>query len=423
AMHGEDSDDHNLPKMIWFGLEPSVVKSTERSLALAESTKIPMLSRHIARRIGDAQQFDLLIQRIGQSTSSSQLNMLLGLRDSLEGRFDLKAPTSWPVAYDKLSKAGNETSRVALQLSQQFGDSVAAAQMLKVLEDRTANSDERIQAIRNLSGRKRLELRPLLIGLLSDEAVRREAIRAVASFEDLDLAKQLLKRYSDFSEADKQEVVSALASRSRYGTELTNAIRNGTVPKRDVPAHIARLLRRVVGNTFVDVWGPIDELGADKEALFVKYRDLLKESSIAKANASNGRAVFNRACATCHKLHGTGSSIGPDITGANRSSLEYLLSNILTPSAVIQDAYKMHVILMDDGRIFSGIPSEENDRQLKLLVADRQEPITIAISDIESRQISSVSMMPEGSLANLKDSEVLDLFTYLQSLEQHPLPK
>ncbi|MEQ1830714.1 MAG: PVC-type heme-binding CxxCH protein, partial [Pirellula sp.] len=40
AMHGEDSDDHNLPKMIWFGLEPSVVKSTERSLVLAESTKI-----------------------------------------------------------------------------------------------------------------------------------------------------------------------------------------------------------------------------------------------------------------------------------------------------------------------------------------------------------------------------------------------
>jgi len=295
--------------------------------------------------------------------------------------------------------------------------------MLKTLIDASASSPDRLQALQALAGLKRAELRPLLIGLLSDDVMRRDAIRAVSVFDDVELAKQLIKRYPNFSAEDKQEVVNTLASRAKYGTELTNAIRNGVVPKRDVPAHVARLLRRVVGNSFVDVWGPIDEIGADKEALFAKYRELLKESQIAKGDASNGRVLFNRACAACHKLHGLGGNIGPDITGANRSSLEYILSNVLTPSAIIQDAYKMHVLLTDDGRIFSGIPAEENERQIKLLVADRNEPITILKSQIESRQVSSVSMMPEGSLTNLKDSEVVDLFAYLQSIRQHPLPE
>ena len=66
-------------------------------------------------------------------------------------------------------------------------------------------------------------------------------------------------------------------------------------------------------------------------------------------------------------MYGEGGVIGPEITGANRSSLEYLLGNMVTPSAVIQDAYKMHIVLTDDGRVYSGIPAGENERQLRLL--------------------------------------------------------
>jgi hypothetical protein len=49
-----------------------------------------------------------------------------------------------------------------------------------------------------------------------------------------------------------------------------------------------------------------------------------------------------------------------------------------------------------------------------LMVADRDEPVVIAQSMIESREIAAVSLMPEGLLANLTDEEVIDLFAYLQ---------
>ena len=423
SMHSEDSADHNIPKMLWFALEPLVTTDPLRALALAERCKIPMVTRFIARRIGDEGQFDLVIQKLDSAPVEQQLSMLLGIRDATEGRFDMAPPGAWAAVYPKLIQREGEIARVAIQLSQQFGDAQAARQMLKELSNRSAREEDRRHAIQTLAGRKRAELKTELVPLLDEAPLRREAIRAMSCFGDEVFAKELLARYAGFTAEEKQEAIQTLASRSNYGNLLTNAIAKGSVPKSDVPAHIARVLRRVVGNRFVDVWGPIDALGADKEALFEKYRELLSESALAQADPSQGRSVFSRNCAACHKLHGEGGSVGPDITGANRSNLEYLLSNILTPSAIIQDAYRMHMVLTDDGRVHSGIPVEENERYLKMRVANRDEPLSIPKAEIESQEIASVSMMPDGILVNLKDSEVIDLIRYLQSSQQVPLIK
>ncbi len=417
ALHASDVDDHNIPKMIWFGLESLVAIDAARALKLAEAANIPLVSRHVARRLSDAEQFEKLVASIG-SARRNQMELLLGLRDSLEGRYDVKAPANWSTVYTKLRAEGGEAAKIALQLSQQFGDTVAAGTMLATLKDSSANASDRREALQGLIGRKRPEAKDALLRLFDDEELRSDAIRAVATFDDDSLAETLLKRYSQLTEADKLEVVHTLSARSGSGRKLTQAIKDGTVPKRDVPAYVARLLRRVVGNGFLEVWGAIDELSADKEALLARYRSLLTTDAIAKANASNGRALFNRTCGACHKMYGHGGVIGPDITGANRSNLEYLLGNILTPSAIIQDAYKMHIVLTEDGRVYSGIPSEENDRSLKLRIANRMEPVTIAKSQIESREVAAISMMPEGILNTLANSEVLDLIAYLQSQKQ-----
>ncbi len=414
CQHDEDIDDHNLPRMIWFGLEPLVMADPLRAIRLAKNSRIPLVSRHIARRLASGNKTAILVS--GMEGSESEWQLLLGLRDAIEGQFDLDSPPGWSDLYPKLRASGGETARIALQLSQQFGDRVAAATMLATLQDATASLEDRRQALQGLAGRKRPELPDELIKLLDDPSLRRDAIRAVGSFDERKLAMELLNRYAAFSEEEKLDVVHTLASRSDYGRALTDAIQRGDVPKRDVPAYVARLMRRVVGNRFVDVWGQIEELDANKDAQFAKYRDLLTPERLAATDPKAGQAIFNRTCANCHKLYGYGGVVGPDITGANRGNLEYLLGNILTPSAIIQDAYKMHIVLTDDGRIYSGIPAEENERQLKLRVADRPEPITIAKSQIESREVAPISMMPEGTLETLKDEEVLQLIAYLQQM-------
>lgn len=421
VLHGEDEQDHNLPKMIWFAVERMVMEQPARALELARNSQLPILARYIARRLADGNQLDAVVRAIDVD-DDAHYQMLLGLRDALEGRVNVKPPQSWSAVYESLQTSTGPAARVALQLAQQFGDTQAAGKMLETLRDQQAAAEVRLQALRALAAQSNPQLQPLLPGLLNDQALRRDAIRAAAAFDAPQLGQAMLAAYDSLSAEDRLEVVHAMATRSGYGRQLTTAIAENKVPRRDIPAYIARTLRRVVGNGFVEVWGSIDSLSTDKEAAFAKLRQLLTDDALAAANPSRGRAIFKRTCIACHKLYGEGGAIGPEITGANRTNLEYLLGNILTPSAVIQDAYKMHLILTDDGRVFSGIPAGENERQLRLRVANREEPIVIAKSQIESREIAPISMMPEGLLKNLTDQEILDLIAYLKSRQQVPLP-
>ena len=151
---------------------------------------------------------------------------------------------------------------------------------------------------------------------------------------------------------------------------LTEALATNVISRREVPPHVARQLRRVVGVRFAEVWGPVEQ-SATEERAYARYRGLLNDATLNGANVVNGRAVFQRTCGSCHKMYGEGGTIGPDITGSNRANLDYLLSNVLTPNAEVQDAYKMVVVTTRDGRTHSGNVVSETDRQLTLRVVGR----------------------------------------------------
>lgn len=63
-------------------------------------------------------------------------------------------------------------------------------------------------------------------------------------------------------------------------------------------------------------------------------------------------------------MYGEGNILGPDLTGSNRTDVDYILLNVLEPSAEIQDDYKRVVITTRDGRTFSGNIISENQRQI-----------------------------------------------------------
>ncbi len=413
----EDRDDHNIPKMIWFGLEPLVAEDVGQALELAKASQIPLLSEYIARRAVDANKIDPVIASLGERTDA-RLLLLKGVRAALEGRSDVATPASWSGVYDQLKK-NKDLAEEALAIAQQLGDGEAANQYLLVLKNPNANLQDRVEAMRNLADNQWPELEAELPGLLKDPDLRIEAIRAVAAFESGELGWLLLKNYSQYNTEEKAEIVQTMASRSLYGNLLTRGLKGGEIPKSDVPAYVARQLRRVVGNGFVEVWGPIDELSGNKSAALQKYTALLTTDALTRANLTNGRTLFDRTCGACHQMYGEGGEIGPDITGSNRTNLDYLLSNIIDPSGVIQDDYKMVVVTTRDGRTFAGNVAAENDRQLTLRVVG-QDPVVLSKSDIQSREVTPNSMMPEGLLSTLSDEAVIDLVAYLQSSTQVP---
>ncbi|MEM7392582.1 MAG: PVC-type heme-binding CxxCH protein, partial [Verrucomicrobiota bacterium] len=80
--HAEDVDDHNLPKMYWYGIEPLVPENRQEALKLAAMSKIPLIRQFIARRMtagqGQAKPSDMrteslkLFSKIGPGFSTRE---------------------------------------------------------------------------------------------------------------------------------------------------------------------------------------------------------------------------------------------------------------------------------------------------------------------------------------------------------------
>ncbi len=115
-----------------------------------------------------------------------------------------------------------------------------------------------------------------------------------------------------------------------------------------------------------EVWGTLRETSADKAADFAKFRKQFQPAQLKDANLPEGRVVYNKTCGNCHQLFGVGTVVGPDLTGSNRANLEYLLENLLDPSAVVGKDYQMTIVEMKDGRTLNGLAKQENAETLTL---------------------------------------------------------
>jgi putative heme-binding domain-containing protein len=139
-----------------------------------------------------------------------------------------------------------------------------------------------------------------------------------------------------------------------------------------------------------------------------------------KGDAHRGRAVFARTCQQCHTLFDAGGDVGPNITGANRSDLDYLLLNMIDPNALIPAEYRTTVLQTADGRVLSGILRGQDANTVTLKLAT--ETVVLPRKDVRKMREQNLSMMPEGLLEGLPDIERRDLIAYLQSSKQVPMP-
>ena len=412
VQHDEDANDHNLPKLIWYSIEPLMAENPDKFLALSIISKIPLVTQYIARRAVDGDQLEKLVALIGKGGKNTD-ELLTGMMAGMEGRTDLKIPQNWNAVSDKLQKSNPKTKSLTQEISSLFGDTEATQRAFTLLKDKTAPIDQRKKALQTLTAQQRKELQTELPKLLQEPAIRQEAIKSVAAFDNEALGKFLIDNYSKFSPEEKLIAMQTLSSRSRYGGMLTKEIKEKRIAKSEVPAGVARQLLRVVGSGFIEVWGPIEQVAND-EAAYKKYRAMLTTNAMSSANVIAGKKIFQNTCGSCHKMFGEGSVIGPDLTGSNRADTEYILLNVLEPSAEIQDDYKMVVINTRDGRTYSGNVINENQRQLTLRVVG-QEPVIINKSTIQSKEVTPVSLMPPGLFSNLTEKEIVDLMAYLKT--------
>ena len=203
---------------------------------------------------------------------------------------------------------------------------------------------------------------------------------------------------------------------------LLRAIGDKKIPAADVSADIIRQLGNLrdpeIDKQIVSVWGVVRTTPADRLQLIRLYRGKVLAAGPAP-DLALGRSLYSKTCQNCHTLFAVGGKVGPDITGANRASLDYLLENVIDPSAVIPKEYVATRVDLKNGRTVTGIIKERAANTYTVVTAT--ETLTIARDDVETMAESNVSMMPDDQLKPFSDHEVRSLFAYLQSPSQTPL--
>ena len=371
----------------------------------------------------DVESFQLVVTAVGSTEDTSvQAALLKGMLLGLEGRRSIRAPEGWSTLSNTLACSTSATVRQhALALSQIFGDTVAVASALECVQDSSVVAAQRCSTLSLLLGQQNQEASQLLKVLIDEPALTLSAIRGYAVVRNDEAPAVLISRYSKLNAQQQRAVIETLASRKAYAEALLEALKMNQIQPSALPVQVARSLKNLLGNKFTDVYGALPVVGAEREHLIKKYKKLCNPAAIAAADASRGRAVFQKTCAACHVLYGEGGKVGPELTGANRANLDYILLNSVYPSLDVPYAYRTVSVLTVDGRVVNGVLAEEDDTKIVLRTPE-QPRVVIAKDDIDFRKISPQSMMPDGQLDAMKPQEVIDLVKYLRTTEQVELP-
>ncbi|WP_254510151.1 PVC-type heme-binding CxxCH protein [Anatilimnocola floriformis] len=428
--HDKDAKDENIPLLVWYAVEPLVTVDPQRFVALAGEAKLPLVARFIARRAASLpdskSELAALVKMLSSTKGEVQKELLAGIIDGLAGRRTVAMPETWPNAYASL-KVVNSDSLVekALQLALIFDDPRALADLRAQAKDPKVAAAIRNRAIQALVAKKAKGLDAELLELIGDTPVAKAALRGLAEFEHAGTATAILSQYSKLEPNTRQDALQTLASRAAWALPLVAALEKNEVPRADVTAYTARqmftLNNEELTTRLKAAWGELRTSPAEKQQQIASFKKRFTLDAIQKSDRSAGRAIFQKTCANCHTIFGTGGKIGPDITGSQRTNLDYLLHTLIDPSAAVNKDYQMHVIQTVDGRTITGLIAEESKTALTMQTVN--EKIIIPADEIEERKLSPVSMMPDGLLQNLSNDQVRQLLAYLMGPDQAPLPK
>lgn len=132
----------------------------------------------------------------------------------------------------------------------------------------------------------------------------------------------------------------------------------------------------------------------------------------AVADPIRGEALFTTHCRICHRLAGEGTDAGPALDGIGLRGVDRLLEDLLLPHQVVDELYRSSTLLLEDGRILTGLVVRQ-DGDTTALVDSQGKEILVPTREIEVRQVSKLSPMPTDAASKLTEQEFYDLMSFL----------
>jgi putative membrane-bound dehydrogenase-like protein len=245
------------------------------------------------------------------------------------------------------------------------------------------------------------------------EVVQNAAVRALAGMEDKSVVSSLLasERFGRYTPRVREQVLAALTSSNFHISELVSALEQKTLD----PAELDSTLRQqLVNSRDKDIQARAAKLfgslgSDDRAAVYEDYRSVVSLPCVPE----NGRVVFKRVCATCHRLDREGVAVGPDLFGIRNQTKEAILLHVLVPDREITTGFTAYTAQTLDGRVLTGLISSETPTSITLRQPLGKEE-TLLRQDIEELIASKTSLMPRGVEQSVSRQEFADLLAYLK---------
>lgn len=420
SQHGEDQEDRNIPYLLWQSLAQRMPRKQERALLVAENTMLPQLADWIYWYASALEGPGLgrVLAKVGQLNGEEQRRLLSAVELALQNRPNVPAPAVWknvgPALYQSKDK---RVQQQAERIAAVFGDDSMFPRLREALSNRESPADLRKHAFEVLSRAQDESSLKLFISLLDEAPFRQPTINLLSRFDATEIPAALLHRFESFAPQEQAAALNALTSRPGFAQALLEAVESGKFKRDHINSYHVRQLTELKNEEItarvIKTWGKLNQTPAEKEEKIAALEKTFNEAPLWAFDARAGREHYTKLCAQCHKLGNEGTRIGPELTGAGRNGIRYYLENIIDPNAVIGTDFQMTTIDTREGDVISGLLINETAASITLRTTTEER--VIAKSDIENRNTSELSLMPEGLLDALQERERIELLKFLTS--------
>lgn len=428
----EDTTDLHLPLMNWWALEAHAEDGRDHILRLVadEATwRLPLFREEIATRLmrryamaGGEKNFDTAAKLLAAAPDDDASKRLMtGLQLAFEGA---PIPTLPPALTQAMDDYAAKAGQNDLVLGIQRGDKDALKKALALVASNDSDPVERIELAKLFGSVADQSVVPTLLRLLSldqQSTLKRVALQSLANYESDSIPTTILGRYGSTLPAEHDVRSTAdrvLAGRIAWARQFLEKIDLAHIKARDIAPDVVLLLAQhkdpEINAAIARHWPALaPKTSQENQAEIARVKAILQARDTPPGDPEAGRLHFQQRCAACHKLFEEGSIVAPDLTGYERQSLDFWLPGIIDPSLEIREGYGNYVATMNDGRVLIGMIADQNPQSVTLRDIASQTT-TLPRADIAKLEATPVSLMPPGLLMGLDDTQLRDLFAYLQ---------
>ncbi len=142
--------------------------------------------------------------------------------------------------------------------------------------------------------------------------------------------------------------------------------------------------------------------------------ETLQQFTNRGGDAVAGAMVFQKHCAACHQIGGSGAIVGPQLDGIGARGAERLLEDMFLPDRNVDSAFRATSLVLDDGTVAMGLIRNETATTIEI-VDNTGKAKSIDSDAVELRQTTTRSLMPSGLHEAIGDPGIHDLLAYLLS--------